>query len=96
MIKVNFYEKTYGVCPSCNAMKSSLNSWEEKHPSVDVSVKFFSVEDNLDKVKEKYPEVEQAPVIEVIRDGEVHMVSGNNPDILEDYLGGLDSVWDEA
>lgn len=94
-IDVKFYTKAYSRCTQCDAMKTALLSWEEEHPEHDVDVEFVAVEEHLDEVQAKYPKVQSAPIVEVTRGRSTEVVSGNNPDILEDLLNGLDSVWDE-
>lgn len=94
-IDVKFYTKVYSRCTQCDAMKTALSQWTGEHPEHDVDVEFISVEEHLDEVQAKYPKVQSAPVVEVTRGRSTEMVSGNNPDILEDLLSGLDSVWDE-
>lgn len=94
-IKVKFYTKVYSRCNQCDTMKAALIRWSEEHPEHDLEAQFVSVEDNLGEVKAKYPTVQSAPVVEVTRGRNTAMVSGNNPDILEDLLSGLDGVWDD-
>lgn len=94
-IDVKFYTKVYSRCTQCAAMKTALSQWTEEHPEHEVEVDTVAIEDNLDEVKAKYPKVQSAPVVEVTRGRSTEMVSGNNPDILEDLLSGLDSVWNE-
>ena len=94
-IDVKFYTKAYSRCTQCDAMKTALYQWIEEHPEHEVEVDTVAIEDNLDEVKAKYPKVQSAPVVEVTRGRSTEMVSGNNPDILEDLLSGLDSVWNE-
>lgn len=94
-IDVTFYTKVYSRCTQCDAMKTALYRWTEEHPEHEVEVDTIAIEDTLDEVKAKYPKVQSAPVVEVTRGRSTEMVSGNNPDILEDLLSGLDSVWNE-
>lgn len=94
-VNVKFYTKAYSRCPQCDSMKTALLHWEEAHPEHDLEVEFVAIEENLEEVQAKYPKVQSAPVVEVTRGRSTEMVSGNNPDILEDLLSGLDSVWDE-
>lgn len=94
-VNVKFYTKAYSRCPQCDSMKTALLHWEEEHPEHDLEVEFVAIEENLEEVQAKYPKVQSAPVVEVTRGRSTEMVSGNNPDILEDLLSGLDSVWDE-
>ena len=96
MINVRFYTKSYSRCGSCDAMKTTLAHWEEEHPEADLTVEFLSAEDNIGYIHDNYPNVQEAPVVEITRGRKFNVVSGNNPDILVDYLNGLDSVWDEA
>ena len=93
-IEVVFFTKKYSRCGSCDAMKTALSRWQEEHPEVTVNVHMESVEDNIGYIHEHYPEIQEAPVVEIARGNEFSVVSGNNPDILEDHLGGLDAVWD--
>lgn len=95
-IDVVFFTKKYTRCGSCDAMKTALTRWQEEHPEVTVNVTMDSVEDSIDYIRENYPEIQEAPVIEIARGKEFSVVSGNNPDILEDHLGGLDAVWDDV
>lgn len=95
-IDVVFFTKKYTRCGSCDAMKTALTRWQEEHPEVTVNVTMDSVEDSIDYIHENYPEIQEAPVIEIARGKEFSVVSGNNPDILEDHLGGLDAVWDDV
>lgn len=95
IVDVLFFEKTLSRCPSCLSMKKTLEAWEKKHPEVHVDTAYLPVEQHIDYIQKEHPNIQEAPVIEVHRDGEKHVVSGNNPDILVDYLSGLDSVWDD-
>lgn len=95
-INVVFFTKKYTRCSSCDAMKAALSRWQEDHPEVTVNVTMDSVEENMDYIRENYPEIQEAPVVEIARGKEFSVVSGNNPDILEDHLGGLDAVWDDV
>lgn len=94
-VEITFYEKTYGHCPSCVSQKKIVDAWVKKNPDSKINLEFKSAEENLNYLKEKHGEVLAAPVIEILRNGERHVVIGNNPDILADCLNGLDSVWDE-
>ena len=95
-VDVKFYTKAYSRCTQCDSMKTALLHWMEEHPEHEVDVEFISVEDHIDEVHAKYPKAQAAPVVEVTRGRSTEMVSGNNPDILEDLLGGLESVWDDV
>lgn len=94
-VDVKFYTKTYSRCTQCDSMKTALLHWAEEHPEHDLEVEFVSVEEHLDEVQAKYPKAQSAPIVEVTRGRSTEVVSGNNPDILEDLLSGLDSVWDD-
>lgn len=94
-VDVKFYTKAYSRCTQCDGMKTALLNWEEEHPEHDLNVEFIAVEENLDEVQAKYPKVQSAPIVEITRGRSTEVVSGNNPDILEDLLNGLDSVWDD-
>ena len=71
-------------------MRMALDQWlEETNKTVDVyersaieSAEFLKSEGHL-----------AAPVYFVEHDGEVHSVSGLQPDLLVDILNGDDSIW---
>lgn len=94
-IDVKFYTKAYSRCTQCDAMKTALSHWAEEHPEHSLEVEFIAIEDNLAGVQAKFPEAQSAPIVQVTRGRSTEVVSGNNPDILEDLLSGLDSVWDD-
>lgn len=93
-IDVVFYEKTYSHCSQCKVMKNTLNQWIVQNPESDVTVITASAEDNLDRLTNAYGTGLSAPIVEVTRNGDLNTVIGLNPDILVDYLSGLDSVWE--
>lgn len=92
-IEVTFYKKTYTPCPQCDSMMKTLVDWIEKNDD-EVTLITLSAEDNIQEIRRMYPEANAAPVVVVKRGKSTNMVCGDNPDILVDYLTGLDSIWD--
>lgn len=96
VVEIDFYEKVYAHCPACVSQKKIVEAWIEKNESdLDITYRKFPLEEHVEELQEKHRGLLGAPVIEILRNGERHVVSGNNPDILADYLNGIDSVWDE-
>lgn len=94
-IEVTFYKKTHTPCKQCDSMMDTLVDWIKKNQdTVDVVVFTLSAEDNIQELSRMYPEAKAAPVVVVKRGKSTKMVCGDNPDVLVDYLTGLDSVWD--
>lgn len=93
-VKITFYTKTMGRCTNCEAMKTALHRWIDDYDG-NVELITLSAEDCIGILKEKYGDsLGQAPVIEITRSGKEYVVTGNNPDIMVDYLNGVDSIWD--
>jgi hypothetical protein len=93
-VRITFYTKTYGHCHNCDAMKVVMRKWIDNYDG-NVELMTLSAEDNIGSLKEKYGNsLGEAPVIEITRSGKEYVVTGNNPDIMVDYLNGADSIWD--
>lgn len=93
-IEVTFYKKTHSLCPQCDSMMDALVDWIEKNQDVEVTLITLSAEENIKEITRMYPKAMAAPVVIVKRGRSINMVCGNNPDVLVDYLTGLDSIWD--
>lgn len=94
MISIDFYEKTESHCPSCIAMKKTLDQWMKAHTDEEVFVNMLSAEEHADKLKEAG--FTAAPVVTVVRGrGREQVVTGNNRDMLIDILDGRDSLWED-
>lgn len=96
-IEIEFYEKTRSHCPNCMYMKAALRRWIEQNGGKDdVKVFSLSLEDNRDKVIAENPDAKAAPAVKITRGKDVNWVTGNNPDIMVDYLNGDSDIWDDA
>ena len=87
-VRVTIFSKPR--CPSCVAMRKAFNQWlEETDRTVDVHE--LSAIEHAELLKSEGHLA--APVYFVEYDGDVHSVSGLQPDLLVDTLNGDDSVW---
>lgn len=94
--EITFFEKKYSHCPSCIVMRTAIEKWAADNPEEELVMTSLSAEDNISFLRENYPNHKQAPVVLMTRDGYDMVVSGRNPDILVDMLGGLDDLWEEV
>ena len=86
--RVTIYSKPR--CPSCVAMRKAFDQWlEETDETVDVHE--LSAIEHAELLKSEGHLA--APVYFVEYDGDVHSVSGLQPDLLVDTLNGDDSIW---
>ena len=87
-MRVTIYSKPR--CPSCVAMRKAFDQWlEETNKTVDVQE--LSAIEHAEMLKGEGHMA--APVYFVEHGGEVHSVSGLQPDLLVDILNGDDSIW---
>ena len=87
-MRVTIYSKPR--CGACTKMREAFDQWlEETDKTVDVHE--FSAIENAELLRNGGHLA--APVYYVEREGEVHSVSGLQPDLLVDTLNGYDSIW---